>query len=435
MLRNERANWPGELRCGEAATTSRRLRRFAVYSSLATAAMLAVLVTVTGCPQPPPVDRAPLRREGVPTIRVRISSSASMRVSITGGYRVLADSRIVASSTDHLPPAQLTRNGRVWSIHGASYVADRLVLEALGRSFVRLGPTSYRGSVVFLPDPEDGILAVNHIDTESYLAGVLGRELYPDWSLTTYKAQAIAARTYALYEQATFGPQYPYDLRDDQSSQVYGGFSAETDKAWRAVRETHGIALAAGPQGKEKIFRAHYSACCGGMTNSVYVLYGPRVDSGPLGGGVVCEDCRACRHYRWSPVRVHKDVIHRALGRCYQQVAALRKVEAIEVVEDMSGRPVWINVVGSAGQKVRIRADDLRLALLRDRTSGVRGLKSMNCRIRDSGRSIVFELGRGFGHGVGLCQWGAEEKARQGMAVEQILETYYPGAKLFQAYP
>jgi len=397
--------------------------------------LLGILLLVAGCPRPPQVEQAPLRREGLPTIRVRISSGPSIPLATTGGYRLLADDRLLVSSMGPLPSGQLTRSGRAWKIHGAAYSADRLTLEGVGRSFVRVGPTSYRGRVLFLPSPTEGVLAVNHLDLESYLAGVLGRELYAYWSLTTYKAQAIAARTYALYEQATFGAQHPYDLCDDQSSQVYGGFSAETDKAWRAVRETHGMVLAAGPAGREKIFRAHYSACCGGRTNNVYVLYGPRVDSGPLVGGVVCADCQACERYRWAPVSVPKEVIQRALSRCYQQAPALGAVQAVEVVEELDGRPVWINVMGRNRQQLRIRAEDLRLALLRDPTSGVRGLYSMNCRLHDRGRSIVFEDGRGFGHGVGLCQWGAEAKARRGMTVEQILSIYYPGARLFQAYP
>jgi len=419
----------------------------ASLAALSGATLLVVALTPAGCPREvPTAPEAPLRRSGVPVIRVLVAREKVMRVSTTGPYRILADGREVAGAMDPLPEAALTYRAGVWQLQAASFRAERLTIAArlqtrrvaaggldVGRSCVRVGSTSYRGRIVFLPGRDGDILAVNHVDVESYLAGVLGRELYAGWHERTYEALAIAARTFALYEKAVADPRRPYDIRDDQSAQVYGGFSAETQKSWRAVRATHGVVLAAGPDGDEKIFRAHYSACCGGVTNSVYVLYGPPVTTGPLSGGQVCRDCRACPRYRWPAVTVPKDVIHRAVSKAYP-AARLEGVRTVEVVESMGSRPVWVRIVGTKGRSIRIRAEDLRLALLRDGDASARGLYSMNCRIRDAGEAIVFEEGRGFGHGVGLCQWGAEAKAEAGMTVSQILSAYYPGAKLFEAY-
>ena len=413
----------------------RPLRHFAICTDLAVCVLLGIMLAVTGCPRPPPPPPEPVDLEGVPVIRVLVASGSEIRLATTGGYRILADGRAVASSMDPLPEAGITHRGRTWSVHRAAWRGDQLAIEATGRSFLRVGGISYRGRIVLLPDARRGIIAVNHLDVESYLAGVLRRELYPSWPLETYKAQAVAARTYALYEKAVFGARKPYDVQDDQSSQVYGGFSAETDKAWQAVRETRGLVLAAGSAGEEKMFRAHYSSCCGGVTNSVYVLYGPPVTTGPLAGGVVCTDCRAATRHTWPPVKVSKQVIYRALSRVYAQVKPLGAVEAIKVISERNGRPVWIDVVGPGRQKVRIRADDLRLCLLRYPASGARGLYSMNCRIRDAGDAILFDFGRGFGHGVGMCQWGARGKAVAGLGFEAILAAYYPDSKLFKAYP
>lgn len=412
------------------------------------AIILVGLLWLSGCPRAEPLSpEAPLRLEGVPTIRVLIASGRQIRLGTSGPYALLADGREVVRSMDSLPEGTLTRDGTAWSIHAATHAAKVLVVAGTTRgrqeapgglgaapSCVRLGASRYRGKVVFHPYGEGGILAVNHVNLESYLAGVLSRELLPYWHIRTYEAQAIAARTYALYEMSTVGRRKLFDVHDDQSSQVYGGFLAETDKSWRAVRATHGIVLAAGEKGQEKIFRAHYSACCGGMSNSVYVLYGPPVMWGPLVGGQTCNDCRGCSRYRWPPVSVPKHVIHHALGAEYTQVAELPGVSTIEVVEELRGRPVWVDVVSPDGRKVRLRADDLRLALLRHGRPTARGLYSMNCRIRDAGDAIVFDDGRGFGHGVGLCQWGAQAKAESGAAPEEILAGYYPTAKLFQAY-
>jgi len=422
-----------------------RKRLFHSTSLAALPALVATLV-LTALPGCPGKQRAqpesPLREEGIPEVRVLVARGAELRLASTGGYAVLADGREVLRSEGRLSQATLTRAGGAFSLNAATYPAEVLtILPAQGQGrasadipCVRVGKTYYRGRVSFHRAGRREILAVNHVDLESYLAGVLGRELYPTWQARTYQAQAIAARTYALYESFTVGRGRPYDLRDDQSSQVYGGFSAETAKAWQAVRATHGIVLAAGAEGREKLFRAHYSACCGGVSNSVYVLYGPPVTEGPLAGGRACTDCSACPRYRWAPVSVPKAVIHRAAGKCFPEVAELPAVTAVEVVETVHDRPVWLSLSGPAGRKVRIRAEDLRLALLRDGDPTAKGLYSMNCRVHDAGSYVVFDHGRGFGHGVGLCQWGAQAKAARGYSVEQILRHYYPDAKLFRAY-
>ena len=424
---------------------SERLFHLGVNAAVHAAIVAVAVLSLCGCPagRDAPSPEVPLRLEGMPTIRVLVASGPGIRVATTGPYAIFADGREVVSSMDPLPEGILSRNGNLWTLHAAGYTARSVTIAAPsggspagGRSWpVRVGSTAYRGSVAFQPNPGGprGILAVNHVDLESYLAGVLPRELYALWHIRAYQALAVAARTYALYEANHAGGRL-YDLRDDQSSQVYGGFSAETDKAWRAVRSTHGLVLAAGEQGRERVFRSHYSACCGGTVNSVYVLYGPPVTQGPLAGGQACTECKKCPRFRWAPVTVPKSVIHRALGRQYPQAAALSGVERIEVVEELHGRPVWIDAVAPDGRKVRVRAEDLRLSLLRHGDGAARGLYSMNCRIRDDGESIVFDQGSGFGHGVGLCQWGTEAKARRGLTYQQILADYYPTAKLFRAY-
>ena len=98
------------------------------------------------------------------------------------------------------------------------------------------------------------------------------------------------------------------------------------------------------------------------------------------------------------------------------------------------GRPIWLKLTGGNGKTMDIRAESLRLALLFYRIGRPPKLRSMNCRIEDRGDTIVFSDGRGFGHSVGLCQWGAQAKAAAGWTGEQILDFYYPGAKRFRVY-
>ena len=153
-----------------------------------------------------------------------------------------------------------------------------------------------------------------------------------------------------------------------------------------------------------------------------------------MAGGQSCHDCSAARRYTWPAVTVPKAVIHSALLRTYKAAADLDGVQTIDVVSTFHGWLVWIDVVGRRGRKLRIRGQDLRLCLLRHGHPSAKGLYSANCQIRDVGDTIVFENGRGFGHGVGMCQWGAEGKAQKGYTAKEILLEYYPGAKFFSPY-
>jgi len=180
---------------------------------------------------------------------------------------------------------------------------------------------------------------------------------------------------------------------------------------------------------------AQYSACCGGHVNGARVLRNaPSIE--PLTGGQTCNDCAMCRRYRWPAVTISKADIYQALLAAYPKSApALGGVESISVLSALPhGRAVWVSVAGPTGQSIRLRAEDVRLALLRAGNAQAKRLYSMNCRMRDLGRAIEFADGRGFGHGVGLCQWGAQGKAEKGWLAEEILRFYYPGAKLFRAY-
>ena len=425
----------------------KRVRRLLQCGVLLVGVLIAVLLTLPGCPPPVapgPTPYVPAKMDGLPTIRVLVGAGEGFSISTTGGYRFLADGREVARSLEPLSELQLRRMGMTWTLNTAVFTGQSLTVEAGGNadhlagrqqgwSFVQINKKDYRGKIVLLGDgTASNITAVNHIDLESYLAGVLSRELLAGWHDRAYEALAIAARTYALYEMGTVGKGRAYDVRDDQGSQVYGGRLAETDKSWRAVRATHGQVVAFGPQGQERIFRAQYSSCCGGRVNNACFLYGQPV-SGPLVGGQICEDCRLSGRYRWPQVIVPKAVIARAVKATYPN-CGLTGVAAVRVAEEMYDRPVWLDIISTDGKKVRLRANDLRLCLLRDPEKPGKSLYSMNCTIRDAGDSVIFENGQGFGHGVGLCQWGTEGKAQRGFTVAEILAAYYPGSRLFTAY-
>ena len=416
-------------------------KRFIPLGPLILLAVATVVLpgVMASCGQEQPVTvEQPRTIEGVPTIRVRITPTPADTaiLSTTGGYRLKLDGHDIVNGPAALAATSVRRVDKTWVFNDRGAEGNVLSVEPQAGSFVRVGNVLYRGWLRFLPVEGDRFIIVNHVDVESYLAGVLPKELYPAWMSETYRAVAVAARTFAVYQSKTYGPAHEYDLGDDQASQMYGGFSAETDKSWNAVRQTHGQVLVFGPRGAEQIFLAQYSACCGGVVNGAYVLRNaPQVR--PLLGGQECTYCRNCPRYRWDPVIIAKADIRRALMAAYSAAAELDRLDKINVVSSAaSSRPIWLDVVGANGKSLRVRADDLRLALLRlrDPAPAAQRLYSMNCRLQDLGDSIAFCDGRGYGHGVGLCQWGAQGMAAEGIPAEQILSFYYPGAKLYKAY-
>ena len=415
---------------------ARRLAPVMPFAALAAACLLAAAGVSSCLHRRSPSTAGQFPPGQVPIIRVLLTSRAvpSATISSTGGCVLQADGREIQRLQGGLDRVEVTRSGGVWRLGTQEIPGRQVTVSPLAGGYVRFGIVFYRGKLVLLPAGPDAFNVINHVDLESYLAGVLPKELYSYWSVQTYRALAVAARTFAMYHMTHSGRRKDYDLGGGQAWQMYGGFSAESDKSWDAVRYTRGVVLAFGPEDKERIFLAQYSACCGGRVNAAAVLRNaPGIK--PLAGGQVCNDCAGCGRFRWKPVRITKADIFRTVAAAYRQARSMNGLKEIRVASSTpQGRAVWLDLIAPNGRRIRLRAEDLRLCLIRSRLPAARRLFSMNCRIRDLGNEIEFYDGHGFGHGVGLCQWGAQGKAQRGWTAEKILHFYYPGAKLFRVY-
>ncbi|MCE5326221.1 MAG: SpoIID/LytB domain-containing protein [Planctomycetaceae bacterium] len=406
---------------------------------LLTAGLLGLAIGAGSCSRKIRPDRDALPSGKTPLLRVRISgrTATSADIFTTGPYRLLCGGVVVGESPLPLKSSQVHRVGNSWQVGQRLFLGPDLTLEALDRSCVGFSRKAYRGTLRIVPAGSNALMVINHIDLDNYLAGVLASELYTDWHIEAYKALAVAARTFALYHVLTAQPAQTYDLGADQSAQMYTGIDGEIDKSRQAVLDTRGLVLAAGPDGDERIFMAQYSACCGGRVNPVTVLRdGENIE--PLRGGQVCSDCRASNYYRWPEVAVPKTQVYLALiDALGDKARALKNVADIRTVQKTPwDRPIWIEAVSAEGKTLRLRAENLRYALMTRKAYApqVANIRSSNCTIRSRGDSIVFADGRGFGHGVGLCQWGAQAKALQGWSADRILNFYYPGAKHIPVY-
>jgi stage II sporulation protein D len=290
---------------------------------------------------------------------------------------------------------------------------------------------TYPGSIRVLRTDDGRLNVVNHVDIERYVACVVAGEVWPSFHDETFRVQAVVSRTFVLY-QMTQNENTGFDVTSTQGSQVYRGVRVDRtgQRAAEAAEYTRGIVCTWKDRGTDRLFCTYYASACGGSTQSA-AIFGPAGDVPPLAGGVRCDDCRIAPQdaYRWGPLRIPLDEVYaRLTARSpeWESLGGLVGVEGLKAAPD--GRWITLRLIGSGGGAYEISAERFRLAL------GGSLMRSAACQVRVSGSELVLENGRGFGHGLGLCQWGAEGQAREGRRATEILRYYYPGSKLLRAY-
>jgi stage II sporulation protein D len=271
----------------------------------------------------------------------------------------------------------------------------------------------YSGNFVIDREKSDRVVLVNRVPLERYVEGVVLSEMPPNFPEEALKAQAVASRSYATWKIITCR-SLSWDVADTQRSQVYRGNPELPRLAARMVRATRGLVLVSGRRPLEAVF----SSTCGGTTRSAEEAFGDEAPD-PLRGVV----CRACDGTTFSEWRCETD--RRAVGRAL----GVGVVTAFSnPVRHPSDRLRSIDVLGDAGARKTVAGSALQSAL------GSKALSTWITRVEVRGRSVVAE-GRGFGHGVGMCQVGAGTLARRGADAGAILATYYPGAVVAPLWP
>jgi len=342
-------------------------------------------------------------------------------------------------------PAKVTLSGGRLMLGEAVLPGSEVILSPRSPYVFNLNGEDYRGQLLLVVGPQGrGFDVINLIPLEPYLAGVVGEEMPDYWEPEALKAQAIAARTYCLYTKNRFGAGRNWDVSRTQANQVYGGLRAESSQVWTAVNSTSGkIAVTPGqPSGprfgpdvlSRAIFPAYFSSVCGGHTTDSEDIFG---ESFPTLKGVACPYCKDVAKlglFYWPMVQFDRGTVTRQLTQRYRKLDALGEIQDIVVTEKRDygefSRLTRIKLVGATGKTDTLRAEDLRLAI--DPTG--RTIKSTVCHIVPWGDGWAFLSGRGWGHGVGLCQCGAEGMARSGHNAAAILQYYYPGCKIVSIY-
>jgi stage II sporulation protein D len=276
---------------------------------------------------------------------------------------------------------------------------------------IRVNEYSLTGMIEVTRNEKGLFRLVNELDIEDYVSGVVGLEMSPSWSLEALKAQAVAARTYVLYRKRIEACN-DYDLCGTVNSQMFKGDAFKKDGPLRAAKETEGLVL----YYKGRPAEAVYHGSCGGTTEDAFAVWD---NDSPYLVSRAC-GCRIQSPYASWKKTYTAGEIERALVRSGYKLSGIRSVSVLK--KSGSGRAAVVGIETSSGT-LKISGNNFRKAI------GYTRIPSTGFEISGTNNGYIF-TGRGSGHGVGMCQWGAKVMSDKGVGFRRILSHYYPNAEI-----
>ena len=279
---------------------------------------------------------------------------------------------------------------------------------------VTVNDIKYWGKIQCIPQMDNTFLVIEETNVENYLAGVLPSEMPVSWSNNTLFAQTVAARTYALYKKKKRNIEM-YHV--DKLDLAYKGRLNENKKTNEIVNKSRGIIMVS----DWLIFPGYFHSTCGGHTEDVAHIF--KEKSIKSLSGVLCGYCTASQYYGWQTY-IDKNEIAKNLKDINVDTSSPFSIRPVDL--GTGGHAAAIEVKNSSGIK-RIDANIFRLSIGSDK------LYSTSFKTNDNAVGITFS-GRGFGHGVGLCQYGSQKMGLSGFKWHEIVKHYYPGIDLVKIY-
>ncbi len=256
-----------------------------------------------------------------------------------------------------------------------------------------------------------GFSVINLVDVEEYVKGVVPAEVSSTWHPEMLKAQAVAARTYVLYQQMLSATR-EYDVEATVQDQVYRGKQGIDAGILRAVEDTRGLVVTY----QDAPIYAAFSSTAAGLTEDAMNVWSKEY---PYLKGVECPFDLASPYYQWK-TSFRIDTLELNLRRQGFSVGTIATITPLSF--SRGGRVAKLRILHSGGELV-LRGEELRKAV------GYTIIPSTQFSIESIGRDVVL-AGFGAGHAVGMCQWGGKELAELGYSFDTILRYYYPGTEL-----
>jgi stage II sporulation protein D len=392
--------------------------------------------------------------DGDQPVRIALAVSDEVaRIGGTGSWNIYSrnSSNLVISGRPADVMSVEQRGGQLVVLRGNGRVTSRysgplLVRAITPESHVTYEGKRYRGELVLTPGSA-GVLVVNRLGVESYLRGVVPLEIgdRKPGEEAAVEAQAVAARSYTYIHMDPEGEDRGFDMYGSVQDQAYGGVDGEKPISDAAVASTRDVVL----KYAGRVINAPYHSTCGGSTAAVSEVWWRQTDQPYLRPvsdripGTSAFYCDPSPRFQWTQ-SFDADQLSTTLEKYLGTVTAAAEpaVSAPSTQRMSVGRVTGFRVEGrTPSDRVRavsiqtergnyvVRGNDVRFVL---RTPGGSLLNStyFTAQTKSDGRGGIGALvitGNGYGHGIGMCQWGAIGRARAGQDYRTILTTYYPG--------
>jgi stage II sporulation protein D len=300
---------------------------------------------------------------------------------------------------------------------------------------LKVNDKRYRGIMKVVPTGRN-VRLVNILYMEDYLKGVVPPEIGDRTfdELEAVKAQAVAARTYAMSHLQQYGAE-PYDVKSSIIDQLYGGVDIEDRLVNQAVEATAGEVITY----QDEMIDAYYHSTCGGMTDDIVDVW-DRAEV-PYLKPVHDTACSWSKYYKWEETFTEPQLrgrIEQYLSQDRGREIKISPITNVVVGQRTAGGRVMTLEIRTADDSYRFYKDRIRWVI--GRTSNpdlILPSSNFDVDIRQDSQGYIEKIvffGSGYGHGVGMCQCGAIGHAREGWKYPRILETYYTGIEIKKLY-
>jgi len=295
------------------------------------------------------------------------------------------------------------------------FINDMKIISPKSDKKITVDGKRYKGNIILKINNRKKLAVINELGLEEYICGIMTKEVSPAWSFESLKAQSVVARTFAIKNLGKHG-SHGFDLCSKTHCQVYGGFDSEDERSNKAVYDTAGEVL----KYDGEIINALYHSSCGGRTEDVRNVWSDSKTENPeYLTGVKCGFCEKDKWYNWS-ASISLKMVCSNLRTYGYKVGDVKKIKTVG--RTSSDRVKEVLIEHSKG-KLWLRSNKFRMAM------NPNIIRSANFTVKIKNGAAYFR-GHGWGHGAGMCQWGAKGMAEHGWSYKKILKHYYRAAEI-----
>lgn len=290
----------------------------------------------------------------------------------------------------------------------------KLPIEFVSSKCLLVNGKIYRGNIIIAAS-KDGNNIINALKMEDYLKGILPKESNASWNQETLKAQAVISRTYALKNLGKHAKQ-GFDICSQVHCQVYGGASCETKNCNKAVCETDREVITY----KDEPAQVFFHSSCGGHTEDPNFVWKWNSETPVYLKGIKDEYCKDNPHQTWTAT-IPESTIREKLIKAGHKIGKIQKISTSGTTPAKAAKEI---VIKHSKGTLTLNSYVFRCAVSADKikSTSITSIKTKN-------KNFIFE-GKGWGHKVGLCQWGSKTMGDKGFTYKQILEFYFPKTKI-----